>query len=153
MKNNWVEQHMAERGQRKNEEQIEFQKSRLASAGAPRYFRMLSDTVEGDVKLYHTAGGSRTLKYERNSDTEFTVREPVYPATTLTARLNETTIEYSYWHGRNDADHGGTRRHACLKVIANLEGSVQAAQGEIVFSSPSEASQALLKPVFDYGGH
>lgn len=146
----WIESFVTYQKSQRRDEQIELRKSELALAGAPRLFRSITDEVQRDVGRYRDAGGHHPPSFERNSDSEFTVRQPVYPATMLTVKLNETTIEYRYWHCSNDT-YRGSWKSAHLRIVANLEGSVQATQNDVTFSSPAEISRALLTPVFDYG--
>lgn len=133
---------------RGNLEEIALRKSQLASAGAPRLFRNLAIAIEEDLKQYHERGGNSDLQYKYNSDIQFSVKQKRFPAVTLDVKLNETTVEFSHWRCKDDTETG-TWKHACFRVVSDLEGSVQLTQGQIAFSNPAAISEALLKPVFD----
>jgi hypothetical protein len=141
----WLQDHMASKRVDRLAEEADLRKARLAEEGAPRFFANLADRVAHDIDDYHQLGGDPDVCLDGQSAREFKVRKPRYPAKALRVELKTASIDYSYWQKPDDTSPGRWRPAQRFRLTADLDGNIQAAQGEMVFVDESEVSALLLK--------
>ena len=122
----------------------------LALSGAPRVFKAVQHRVESDLKTFEGKKHAG-LVYEPVPSNKFIVRTLVgkLPYARIEVELAGLTVTWTARFKHDDTCDPEERQRS-FRIKADLSGNVQLMRNGTPFEDESEASEELLRPVFEF---